>query len=60
MSVGFTADAVSYCNSKKRPALEAVGVVAVLVVVNVSNTYAARESLVDNGVEDFERRAESR
>jgi len=32
--------------------LEAVGVVAVLVVVSVSKTKAARETLFDRGVED--------
>jgi hypothetical protein len=46
-------DAVSYCNSKNRPAFDAVGVVAVFVVVRVSNTYAARESFVERGVDDF-------
>jgi hypothetical protein len=37
--------------------LEAVGVVAVLVVVRLSKTYAARESFVDRGVDDLLRRA---
>lgn len=60
MSVGLTEEAVSYCNSKKRPALDAVGVVAVLVVVKVSKTYAARDSFVDSGVEDLLRRADRR
>jgi hypothetical protein len=39
---------------------ESVGVVAVLVVVKVSKTYADRDSLVDNGVEDLANRAESK
>ncbi len=56
----MTEEAVSYCSSKKRPAFEAVGVVAVLVVVKVSKTNAASESFVDRGVEDLLRRAESR
>jgi hypothetical protein len=60
MSVGFTDDAVSYWSSKNRPAFEAVGVVAVLVVVRVSKIYAARDSFVDRGVEDFLRSADSR
>lgn len=60
MSVGLIDEAVSYCSSKKRPALDAVGVVAVLVVVKVSKTYAARDSFVDNGVEDLLSRAVSR
>jgi hypothetical protein len=38
MSVGFTVEEVSYWSSKKRPAFDAVGVVAVLVVVSVSKT----------------------
>ncbi len=32
--------------------MEAVGVVAVLVVVSVSKTYAARETLAERGVEE--------
>jgi len=38
MSVGLTDEAVSYCSSKNRPAFDAVGVVAVFVVVRVSKT----------------------
>jgi hypothetical protein len=37
--------------------LEAVGVVAVFVVVKESKTYVARESFVDSGVEDLFRMA---
>jgi hypothetical protein len=60
MSVGLTVDAVSYWSSKNKPDLDAVGVVAVLVVVKVSKTYAARESFVESGVDDFARKADSR
>jgi hypothetical protein len=60
MSVGFTVEAVSYWSSKNNPAFDAVGVVAVLVVVKVSKTYADRDSLVDNGVDDLANRAESK
>ena len=60
MSVGFIVDEASYCNSKKRPAFDAVGVVKDFVVVNVSNTKAARESFVDSGVDEKERIEESR
>ncbi len=60
MSVGFIVDEASYCNSKKRPALDAVGVVRDLVVVSVSNTKAARESFVDSGVEENERIEDNR
>lgn len=60
MSVGLTVEDVSYWSSKNRPALDAVGVVAVLVVVKVSKTYAASDNLVDNGVEDLLRSAESK
>lgn len=41
INVGFTEDDPSYCNSRKRPAFEAVGVVTDLVVVRVSKTKAA-------------------
>lgn len=51
---------VSYCISKKRPALEAVGVVTDLVVVKVSKTKAAKESFLDRGVAEYSRRAERR
>ena len=51
MRVGCCVGEISYCNSKKRPALDAVGVVTDLVVVKVSKTNAARESLLDKGVE---------
>lgn len=48
----------SYCNSRNKPALEAVDVVIDFVDVSESKTNAAYESFVDNGVDDFERRAE--
>lgn len=51
---GCTDGVASYCNSIKRPAFEAVGVVIDLVVVRVSNTKAAYDSLVESGVEDKE------
>lgn len=51
--VGFV-DPVSYWSSKKSPALDAEGVVAVFVVVRESNTYAANESLFDSGVAENE------
>jgi hypothetical protein len=60
IKVGCDVEAVSYCNSKKSPAFDAVGVVAVFVVVSVSNTYAARESFVERGVDDFLRMADSK
>ena len=60
MSVGFFVDEASYCNSKKSPALDAVGVVRDFVVVSVSNTKAARDSLVDSGVDEKDRTEESR
>jgi hypothetical protein len=60
MRVGCNDEAVSYCNSKNRPALEAVGVVAVLVVVRASNTNAANESFFDNGVEEKDSREDKR
>lgn len=53
-------DEASYCNSKKRPAFDAVGVVRDFVVVSVSNTKAARESFVDSGVDEKDRIEESR
>lgn len=49
---------MSYWSSKKRPALEAVGVVAHLVVVKVSKTKAAYDSLCDKGVDEYERKAD--
>lgn len=55
MSVGFAVEEASYCSSKKRPALEAVGVVTDFVVVSVSKTNAASESFVDSGVAEKER-----
>lgn len=60
MRVGFAVEEASYCNSKKRPALEAVGVVTDLVVVSVSKTNAASESFVDNGVAEKERIEDSK
>jgi hypothetical protein len=46
----------SYCSSKNKPALEAIGVVTDFVVVRVSKTKAARDSFVDKGVEENERK----
>lgn len=43
-------DVVSYCSSKNRPALEAVGVVIDFVVVSESNTKAANDNFFDSGV----------
>jgi hypothetical protein len=60
MRVGNMADEVSYCNSKKSPALDAFGVRADLVVVRVSNIYAAYESLLESGVAEYERKDERR
>lgn len=60
MSVGLTDEEVSYWSSKNSPDFEAVGVVAVLVVVKVSKTYAASDSLVDSGVDDLLRMADRR
>jgi hypothetical protein len=57
MRMGLVEADVSYCSSKNRPAREAIGVVAVFVVVSASKTYAARESLLDKGVDDFLSRA---
>jgi hypothetical protein len=50
----------SYCSSKKRPAFEAVCVVIDFVVVRVSKTNAASESLDDNGVEEKDKNEERR
>lgn len=52
ISVGWSSEAVLYCSSKKSPAFEAVGVVAVLVVVRASNTNAAKESFLERGVDE--------
>jgi hypothetical protein len=60
ISVGWRAAEVSYCISKKRPALEAVGVVTDFVVVRVSKTNAAKDSFFDKGVAEYSRRAERR
>lgn len=60
MSVGLVVDDASYCNSKKSPAFDAVGVVRDFVVVSVSKTKAARESFVESGVDEKERIEESR
>jgi hypothetical protein len=60
MRVGYIAEEVSYWSSKKRPAFDAVGVRADLVVVKLSNTNAAYESLLESGVEEKERKAERR
>lgn len=53
-------DEASYCNSKKRPAFDAVGAVRDFVVVSVSNTKVARESFVDSGVDEKDSIDESR
>lgn len=60
IKVGLTDEEASYCSSKNRPALDAVGVVTDLVVVRVSNTKAAYDSFVDRGVEENERNDDSR
>lgn len=60
INVGWTAEDPSYCNSKNKPALEAVGVVNDLVVVRVSNIKAAYDNFDDNGVDEYERNDERR
>lgn len=50
MREGFAVEEASYCNSRKRPAFEAVGVVTDFVVVSVSKTKAASESFAESGV----------
>jgi len=60
IKVGFTDDDPSYCNSRNRPAFEAVGVVTDFVVVSVSKTKAAYEILLDNGVEENDKNDDSR
>lgn len=57
--VGLTEVVPSYCNSRKRPAFDAVGVVRDFVVVRVSKTNAAYDSFDDRGVDENERNAES-
>lgn len=52
ISVGCRVEDVSYCNSKNRPALEAVGVVTDFVVVSVSNTKEAKDSFFESGVDE--------
>lgn len=59
IKVGLFEDG-SYCNSKNRPALDAVGVVTDLVVVRVSNTKAANDSFVESGVEEYDKREDRR
>jgi hypothetical protein len=54
------AEEVSYCSSKKSPAFDAVGVRADLVVVKLSNTNAAYDSLLESGVDEKERKADRR
>ena len=51
---------MSYWSSKNKPDFEAVGVVAVLVVVSASKTNAAKDSFFDSGVEENARREERR
>jgi hypothetical protein len=60
IKVGFTEDEPSYCSSRKRPALEAVGVVTDFVVVKVSKTKAAKESLEESGVDEKDRKEDNR
>lgn len=60
INVGLIVEDASYCNSKKSPAFEAVGVVTDFVVVKLSKAKAARESLVDKGVEENDRKEERR
>jgi hypothetical protein len=60
IKVGFTEDEPSYCSSRKRPAFEAVGVVTDFVVVSVSKTKAAYESLEDSGVDEKDRNEDSK
>jgi hypothetical protein len=50
MRVGCIVVEVSYCSSKKRPAFDAVGVVADFVVVNESKTKMALDSFCESGV----------
>lgn len=58
--MGFTEDEPSYCSSRKRPAFEAVGVVTDFVVVRVSKTKAAYESLEDRGVDEKDRNEDNK
>lgn len=60
MSVGLTVDDPSYCNSRKRPAFDAVCVVNDFVVVRASKTKVAYESLDERGVDEKERNDERR
>lgn len=60
MRVGCNVDEVSYCSSKNRPDLEAVGVVTDLVVVSVSKTNAANDNFFDRGVDECCKSDESR
>ena len=58
--MGLVEDEASYCNSKNKPALDAVGVVTDLVVVRVSKANVANEILVDSGVDEKESSDERR
>lgn len=60
IKVGLTDDEASYCNSKNRPAFEAVWVVRDLVVVKVSKINAAQDNFVDKGVDENERNDDSK
>ena len=53
-------EAVSYWSSKNKPAFDAVGVVAVLVVVRASKTNEAKESFLESGVEVNSSKADKR
>ena len=58
--MGFGEEAVSYCNSKYKPAFEAVGAVTDLVFVSVSNTKVAYDNFADKGVGENERKDDNR
>lgn len=53
-------DDPSYCNSKKRPAFDAVWVVKDLVVVKASKTKVAKVTFEERGVDDNERNDDRR
>lgn len=60
MSVGLIEDDPSYCNSRKRPAFDAVCVVKDFVVVRASKTKVAYESFDERGVDEKERNDDRR
>lgn len=53
IKVGCSVEEVSYCSSKNKPDLDAVGVVSDFVVVSVSNTNAAKDSFFERGVDEY-------